>query len=318
MSEMGDDDGGGSTDAGSLLRAIAAIPVARVPRREGLERARQQVGRVVRGKYRLDALLGAGGMGAVFAATHRNGRRVALKILHPELARAGETRNRFLLEGYVANRIAHPGVVRVLDDDSDDDLGTVFLVMELLEGETLAERARRSGGSMNPFEVVSLLAAVLDVLQVAHACGIVHRDLKPENLFVTTQGAVKVLDFGIARLLDGSGRTRSGTIIGTPAFMPPEQAGGESHTADARSDVWSVGAVAFTLLTGQHVHPERNAAKQRIIAATERARSLETVAPHLPPELVYVVDRALAFEQERRWASARDMRAALVSVGEKI
>jgi serine/threonine protein kinase len=266
---------------------------------------------MVRGKYRLDALLGVGGAGAVFAATHRNGTRVALKVLHRQLAKRADMRARFLREGYVANKIQHPGVVRVLDDDDDESEQSVFLVMELLEGESLEHRWSRVGSRMLLAEALTHADAILDVLTAAHAAGIVHRDIKPENVFRTTDGVLKVLDFGIARLLDGSGATKSGEIFGTPAFMPPEQASGRVREIDQRSDVWSVGAVLFTLLSGVHVHETRHAAEQMIFAATRDARSIQGVVPTIPVEVAQVIDRALAFRSDGRWPSAREMQAAL-------
>ncbi|HEX4477595.1 MAG TPA: serine/threonine-protein kinase, partial [Polyangiaceae bacterium] len=178
-----------------------------------LLRARECVGQVLLEKWRLEVLLGVGGMAAVYAATHRNGSRVAIKILHAELSISPDVRARFLREGYAANSVGHDGVVRVSDDDVAED-GAAFLVMELLDGETLEERRQRHGGRLSEDEVLSVADQVLDVLVAAHAKGIVHRDLKPENIFLTRDGRVKVLDFGIARLRElsstASKTTRSG------------------------------------------------------------------------------------------------------------
>ena len=278
---------------------------------ETVSRCRTRVGTVVRRKYRLDELRGAGATAAVYAATHRNGSRVALKVLHPELARYDDVRGRFLREGYVANLVEHPGIVRVLDDDDDDEYGTVFLVMELLAGETLEARLQRHGGRLPMDEVLAWTDRVLDVLAAAHARGIVHRDVKPENLFVTTSGELKVLDFGIARLLDGTSATKTGAILGTPAFMPPEQASGQPKEVDPRSDLWSVGAMVFSLVTGRFVHEAKTAAHLMIYAATQQARPIEAVAPWIPKSVGSVVNKALAFEKARRWGTAGEMRAAL-------
>src|SRR5262249_27291287 len=136
----------------------------------------------------LDALLGVGGMAAVYAGTHRNGKRGAVKVLHPELARSAEARARFLREGYVANTVGHPGAVSVIDDDTTED-GLVFMVMELLEGSTLDALAAASPGGTLPLDVVLKAADDLcDVLAAAHDKGIVHRDIKPENLFLARDG----------------------------------------------------------------------------------------------------------------------------------
>lgn len=278
---------------------------------EVVTRARQRVGSFVRRKYHLDALVGIGGTAAVYAATHRNGTRVALKILHPELASIADIQARFLREGYVANRIAHEGVVRVVDDDDDETFHTVFLVLELLEGETIAERVAQSGRAASVDEIVRWGERLLDILAAAHDVGVVHRDIKPENVFLTRSGTVKLLDFGIARLLDGNSATRSGQLLGTPAFMSPEQAGGHPRDVDARSDLWSAGAVLFRMIADRPVHLARSPAEQMLFAATQPAPKLETVVPGISARLGSVVDRALAFEREHRWQDARAMHAAL-------
>jgi serine/threonine-protein kinase len=253
-------------------------------------------------------------MAAVFEATHRNGSRVALKVLHPELARNDEVRSRFLREGYVANRIAHPGVTRVIDDDDDDEARTVFLVLELLAGETVDARCERGGGRLPLAEALSIADRALDVLAAAHAKGVVHRDIKPDNLFLTEDDRLKVLDFGIARLLDGTGTTRTGQLMGTPAFMSPEQANGRVHEVDGRTDLWSLGAVMFTTITGAPVHSGATPMEQTIFAATQPAPPIESVAPWVTREVAEIVNRALAFDRGERWPTAQAMRAALASV----
>src|ERR1044072_6311813 len=170
-----------------------------VPSDSLLGAARARVGAVLREKWRLEGLLGVGGMASVYAATHRNGMRGADKIRHPAAAMDANARGRFLREGYVANRVDHPGAVRVLDDDTAED-GSPYLVMELLEGASLDSIAeRRPGGVLSLGEVVKIADELLDILATAHEKGMVHRDLKQETLFLTGGGALKVLDFGIAR-----------------------------------------------------------------------------------------------------------------------
>jgi serine/threonine-protein kinase len=274
---------------------------------EQLERASQLVGQVLRDKWRLDALIGVGGMATVYAATHRNGKRVAIKLLHPEMSVNPGTKSRFLREGYVANKVGHAGVVSVLDDDTTED-GRAFLVMELLEGETLKARWLRARKRMPLDEVLGIAHALLDVLAAAHEKGIVHRDLKPDNLFITTDGAVKVLDFGIARLRESSDladATRSSAMLGTPAFMAPEQARSRWEWVDARTDLWAVGATMFTTLTGQFVHQGETATEILVAAAVNRARPLKSVMPDVPESVAALIDRALAFEQASRWPDAR-------------
>jgi serine/threonine-protein kinase len=276
--------------------------------------AKARIGSVLKDKYRLDRILGEGGMATVFAATHtRNKNRVAVKVLHRDVALDAGLRGRFLREGYAANSVEHPGTVRILDDDVAED-GAVFLVMELLDGETLEARWERKGRQLKPGHVADLLYQLLDVLALAHAQGIVHRDIKPANLFYTREGTLKVLDFGVARLIERSvSVTHSGGILGTPAFMAPEQVLGKMKEVDAQSDLWSVGATAFTLLSGRYVHEAETPEEMMVLTASRPARSLASVLPNMPPPLASVVDRALLFAKAERWADARTMQAAIAS-----
>ena len=272
----------------------------------------KRVGTMLAGKWRLDRLLGVGGMASVYAASHRNGALAAIKLLHPEFARSASARSRFMREGYIANS-AGPGAVRVLDDDVDDD-GLPFIVMDLLSGEVLEERAHRFDGRLPVLEVLWIASETLATLQVAHASGIIHRDLKPANLFWTTDDHLKVLDFGIARVARESGeQTMAGTIMGTLGYMAHEQAAGLSTDIDARTDIWAVGAIMFRLLTGESVHPDGEI-NELVVAATQHARSVVDVDPHLPRNVTAIVDRALQFEQRDRYASAKAMQEAILAV----
>jgi serine/threonine-protein kinase len=268
--------------------------------------ARARIGQWLRGKYRLDHVLGVGGMASVYSVTHRNGRRFALKMLHAELSVRPDVRKRFLREGYIANVVDHPGAVAVLDDDVTED-GAAFLVMELLDGETVDAMLVRDG-RLPEGAVLALAAETLDVLAAAHAKNVVHRDIKPANVFVTRGGEVKVLDFGIARLraAESSSATSTGIALGTPAFMSPEQALGRD--VDGRSDVFSVGAMMFTLLTGQYVHEGEAGQELMVRAATEPARPIASMSRDVSPAVAAIVDRALAFSALDRWPTATEMR----------
>src|SRR5580692_11039656 len=241
------------------------------------QRAQARVGATLRGKLRIDSVLGMGGMAVVYAATHRNAKRFAVKMLHPELSLNADIKTRFLREGYAANSVGHPGTVAVLDDDTAED-GTAFIVMELLEGDSVEGLWERQGGRLPVVTAVAIVDQLLDVLSAAHAKGIIHRDIKPANLFVTRDGSVKVLDFGIARALDdttGAAQlTGAGVPIGTPAFMAPEQALAQSSQIDAQTDVWAAGATLFAMLSGQPVHAGEVTAQVVVAAATTPARSL--------------------------------------------
>jgi len=282
------------------------------------ELASRWLGRTINNKYVVQSVVGSGGMAVVYAVKHRNGKRFALKMLHRELSLNPFIRQRFVREGYVANRVEHEGAVAVIDDDITDD-GSAFLVMDLLHGVTLERLWEANGNRLTLECVLAISAQLLDVLAAAHAQNIVHRDLKPANVFVTRNGLVKILDFGIARLREGDGsKTESGTTLGTPLFMPPEQASGRSRDIDARTDLWAVGATMFSSLTGQYVHDGENAAQVLISVATTPSRSLGSVLPDAPAQIIELVDKALAFYNEDRWESAIVMREAVLDAQAKL
>jgi serine/threonine-protein kinase len=278
------------------------------------------IGTLLCDKWRLRRVLGVGGMSTVYEAVHRNGNRVAIKMLSPEGALSAGVRRRFLREGYVANRVGHPGAVTVSDDVVSPD-GKVFLVMELLEGESLGARSRRLQRGLPVREVLMIADQVLDVLACAHERGIVHRDIKPDNVFVTCNGMLKLLDFGIASVRDlrelGVDVTRSGATLGTPAFMAPEQARGAADEVDGRTDLWAVGAMMFTLLTQRHVHEGRNLNEVFVAAATQAARSIADVAADLEPGVADLIDSALRYDRSARWPNARAMQAAVRGLAER-
>ncbi|HEV3189191.1 MAG TPA: serine/threonine-protein kinase, partial [Polyangiaceae bacterium] len=279
-----------------------------------IRRAEERVGSVLNGKYRLDHVVGIGGMAVVYAATHRNQKQFAVKMLHPELSIRADVRTRFLREGYAANSVKHAGAVAVMDDDLAAD-GAAFLVMELLEGVCVETIWQKHDRKLALASVLAIGHQLLDVLAAAHAKGIIHRDIKPANLFVTEEGQLKVLDFGIARVRDmvGSGveGTGTGMVLGTPAFMAPEQALAKANEINAQTDIWAVGATLFVLLGGEHVHEGENAPQLLVRTATTPARSLATVNADIPVAVVTVVDRALAFHNSDRWPTAAAMRDAI-------
>jgi serine/threonine-protein kinase len=204
-------------------------------------------------------------------------------------------------------------VVEIFEHFIDED-GTAFIVMELLSGHTVGQLAAQSGGILPILQVLDIADALLDVLAAAHTENILHRDIKPENLFLTNSGDLKVLDFGIARVVDlapGAARTADGTLLGTPAFSPPEQARGRIEEVDERSDLWAVGATMFTLLTGRFVHECDTPNEQLGAAMLASAPPLSTILPCLPRAVAFVVDRALSYERSERWAQARDMQRAV-------
>ena len=278
--------------------------------------ARDRLGRTLGGKYRLDSVLGAGGTAVVYRASQRDdGENVAVKVLHDHLSRSEEVCRRFVREGQLGNVLDHPNTVRVVDHGSTEE-GCPYLVLEYLEGESLEDRRVRAGGRIGVYEALDYADQLLSVLEVAHAKSIVHRDIKPSNLFVLPNGQLKVLDFGIARLVDDTSATstKTGQMVGTPAFMPPEQALSRPRDVDARTDLWAVGATLFTLLSGEHVHIAESSSEHLVKAATLHARSLARALPGVPRNVEALVARALAFDKNERWSSAQSMRTEVLHV----
>ncbi len=273
-------------------------------------------GSVLDGRWRIETLLGTGGMGAVYRAEHVHvGRKAAVKVLHPDLCRSPPDRERFRREARVASRLRSPHVVEVLDF-GEDGAGRPYLVMELLEGEPLRAVLDREG-RLAPPRVVRLLRQLLDGLGAAHAEGIVHRDLKPENLWLSGGGAeelLRVLDFGIAKWSDARAdatRTQAGLVVGTPEYLSPEQAvGGE---VDRRADLYAAGILAFVMLTGRHPFDTSDVRALVAAHAFERVPSPSSVASELAawPRLVDFVARATEKDRARRCGSAAELRALL-------
>jgi serine/threonine-protein kinase len=268
---------------------------------------------VLDSKWKLDALLGVGGMAAVYAATHRNGARAAIKFLPFSLATGPEVCQRLLREGYLANKIQHNAVVRVLDDHIDYDKEYAYIVMELLDGETTRQRLERTG-SFGPLQAIELMLELCDCLRAAHQAQVIHRDIKPENLFLTKQG-LKVLDFGIARALDGnSSLTQTGTSLGTPAYMSPEQARGKQKEVTARSDIYAVGATMLFMLSGETLHEGDSPMELMVRAAWTPAPRARKLCPTLPEPIAAVIDRCCAFDPNDRYPDAEAVMTALQGV----
>lgn len=283
-------------------------------------RARERVGKTIAARFRLDELLGVGGSAAVYAATEIDtGSRFAIKILHPELSARDDLVRRFMREGAIAKKLDHPGLVPIFEDGRTED-GAVFLVLELLEGHTL-ERWASFEERLPIVETLRVAEDVLDLLAAAHDAGIVHRDIKPANVFRTRAGEIRVLDFGIARFFETSGdglQTQHGAGMGTPSFMPPEQARGRWNLVDGRTDVWAVGAVLFSLLSGEKPRIADTTHEELLLAMTQPVRSVLDAAPKLPTIVADVVDRALAFGMDDRFANARAMQNALRTARETL
>jgi serine/threonine-protein kinase len=210
--------------------------------------------------------------------------------------------------------VNHPGVVAILDDFITDD-GTAVLVLELVQGRTLAALAKEAGGLLEPREVVDVACTVLEILAVAHDANVIHRDIKPENILRCENGTYKLTDFGLAALHHELGAlTGTNASLGTPAYMSPEQARGDTRQVDARADIWSVGATMFTLLTGRFLHAASPSKNLVVAAATESVPPVLSLEPDLYPPLAALIDRAVKMNKEERWPNARAMLEALRSV----
>ncbi|MBI5535566.1 MAG: serine/threonine protein kinase [Deltaproteobacteria bacterium] len=278
---------------------------------------RPQVGEVINGKYRLVRLIGEGGMGSVFEARHEYlGSAVALKFLDPDLARRPGLVARFLQEARVSASVRSAHVVLVSDVDQSSN-GLPYLVMELLEGESLQRMLSRSG-RLPVNSALDIAVQMLNGLEAAHTAHIVHRDLKPDNVFVvpTRQGPlIKLLDFGIAKLRVSEefqkGLTRPGVLMGTPEYMAPEQAF-SADTADHRADIYSLGVILFEMITGRRPVAGDD---PRIMAANVMAGkvpSMLDIDPSVPPGLSAIAQRAMAGRTADRFADAGQMRDALL------
>jgi serine/threonine protein kinase len=256
-------------------------------------------GRRLGGRYRVGALLGAGGMGEVWAARDLLlDRPVAVKVLGAALAGDGRAAERLRREARAAARLDHPNIARMLDLGEHD--GRPYLAMELLEGESLAARIDRAA-PMPPAEAARVVAAVADALQAAHSAGVVHRDVKPGNVFLTSGGEVKVLDFGIASAA-GEADLTTGDLLGTAAYLAPERALGRPATPAA--DLYSLGVVLYQLLAGRRPFQGGSDIELAMAHVTARPVPLALVAPSTPPSLVAACEHALAKDPAARPPSA--------------
>ena len=279
--------------------------------------ADSDVGRVLSGKVRLAEVIGRGGMGIVYRAEHlQTGRSVAVKVLRGGASADPTLAKRFVREVKAAAALVHPNVVGVLDFGVDED-GTAFQILELLEGESLAERIAR--GPLSVERTLALLLPIAHALGLAHSLGIVHRDVKPGNVLLSrnAHGRIvpKLLDFGIAKvraaerapIVEGEAKTTEiGTVIGTPAYMSPEQARGASDVG-ASGDVWAMGVLFYECLSGRLPFEDENASIVMARVMLERAPALASKAPGVPAALAAVIDHALEPDPEKRPRSMAEL-----------
>jgi serine/threonine-protein kinase len=278
-----------------------------------------QVGQTI-GNYKITAKLGEGGMGVVYLAEHPViGRKVAMKAIHPELSRNADVVSRFITEAKSVNQIGHEHIVDISDFGNTPD-GEFYFVMEYLQGQAMAERLRQVS-RMPLGQALAIGAQVADALDASHQHGIVHRDLKPENIYLVPRGTnrdfVKVLDFGLAKLTQGeekvSHKTRTGSVMGTPYYMAPEQCEGKA-SIDHRADIYSLGVILFEMLTGKVPFGGEGYGEIIVKHITMPPPSARSLIPELPPAIDLVLYRALAKDRSQRFQTMQELGAALLDL----
>jgi serine/threonine protein kinase len=276
------------------------------------------IGRTVN-NYEIQSLIGEGGMGAVYLARHPViGRNAAIKVLHKEMAQNAALVTRFVNEARAVNALAHPNLIDIIDAGTMDD-GTPYLMMEFLEGESLATRLERQG-RIPLADALEIVNQVAEALEAVHRKDIVHRDLKPDNLFLLADDKyprglkVKILDFGIAKLLGEqtqSPKTQTGMVIGTPAYMSPEQCKGGAGGIDRRSDIYALGVILFHMVCGRVPFQAEGTGEILGMHIYETVPSPLKFAPTLPAELVSLILKALEKDPQNRFPSMAEMRLPL-------
>jgi serine/threonine protein kinase len=264
---------------------------------------------IVAGRYRLEGRLGFGGMSTVhLAVDERLERRVAVKLLAEHLADDPTFVSRFQREAQAAARLVHPNIVQIFDSGLDEGTGRHFIVMEYIEGQSCAE-ILRDDGWLDVEEAVAIVEQACEGLHYAHRHGVVHRDVKPGNLLRSREGEVKLADFGIAKATEQSSITQVGSVLGTAAYLAPEQARGEE--AGPRADLYALGVVAYQLVSGRLPYEANSLTELALKQQQEAPPTLDTLVAAVSPELADAVAIALALDPRERYATARDMGQAI-------
>ncbi len=292
---------------------------------------RLRAGSLINQRYEIIRILGRGGMGEVYLASDsRISRKVALKILHTDLVSSKESLRRFALEAQAVSALNHPHIMTIYEFDHADD-GSLFIVAEYIDGQTLNHQI---SGGLALDKALDIAMQVSSALAAAHEAGITHRDIKPENLMLRRDGYVKVLDFGLAKLTHpddkvsdsgGSGsedptiglhNTRPGAVMGTAAYMSPEQARG-LHV-DSRTDIWSLGVVIYEMLTGRRPFLGETSADTIVSVLLREPPPVSSFVSNLPPEVDWIVSKALSKDVEARYQTANELRADLDRIKRRV
>ncbi len=263
----------------------------------------------IAGRYRLEGRLGFGGMSTVHLALDlRLERQVAVKLLAEHLADDPTFVSRFQREAQAAARLVHPNVVQIFDSGLDEPSGRHFIVMEYIEGSSCAE-ILRDDGWVEVEEAVSIIEQACEGLDYAHRHGVVHRDVKPGNLLRAREGEVKLADFGIAKATEQSSITQVGSVLGTAAYLAPEQARGEE--AGPRADLYALGVVAYQLISGRLPYEATSLTELALKQQREEPAMLDTLVAAVGPELADAIALALALDPRDRYQTAREMGRAI-------
>ncbi len=263
----------------------------------------------IAGRYQLSGRLGFGGMSQVHLAfDKRLERRVAVKLLAEHLAEDPTFVSRFQREAQAAARLIHPNIVQVFDSGQDERTGQYFIVMEYIEGQSCAE-ILRDDGWIEVDEAVAIIEQACEGLHYAHRHGVVHRDVKPGNLLRSRDGEVKLADFGIAKATEQSSITQVGSVLGTAAYLAPEQARGEE--AGPRADLYALGVVTYQLISGRLPYEAASLTELALKQQQEEPSMLDTLVAAVTPELAEAVAIALTLDPRDRYSSAREMGRAI-------
>jgi serine/threonine protein kinase len=272
------------------------------------------IGKTLGGRYRIEELVGQGGMSAVYRAEDPNLRRtVAVKVIHPHLSGDPQFVSRFEEEAALVAQLRHPNIIQVFDFDNEN--GIYYMVLDFVPGETLQERLTRlnAGGMRLPIgEAVQITTSICNALAYAHRRGLVHRDVKPSNIMLDVHGQAILMDFGVAKIAGGKRHTATGAVVGTAIYMSPEQIRGEQ--IDSRVDIYALGVTLFEMLSGRPPFEADSAMTTLMMHINDPVPDLRELNPDVPPGIVAVVGKALEKDRDRRFAGAQDFADALRAV----
>lgn len=272
------------------------------------------IGKSLSGRYKIEEMLGQGGMSSVYKATDPNLKRVvAVKLIHPHLSDDSDFVKRFEEEATGVAQLRHPNIIQVYDFNSDDD--NYYMVLEFVPGETMLDYLKRlnaEGRRLSVTKAAEFIADICDAVDYAHKRGMIHRDIKPANLMLSVMGQAILMDFGIAKIVGGQRHTATGAVVGTALYMAPEQITGES--LDHRADIYSLGITLFEMLSGHPPFEADSAMTLMMMQVNDPVPDIRELNPDVPAEMVAVLNKALAKDRNNRYQSAAQMAAALRNV----